>query len=276
MATRGKGWTLVIIPENQSGARQFRLPRRAVYGFVAFFALLVLYALVETGLFLAVAQKAAQVDRLRQQVRELQGSSDALARMGQELNSLRDFQTRVKKILGGTESPSTSKPDWMIHEQQAAEATANESSTKFGKPVGPSSVTAVAYGEVDIPTIPPMRGYFTQGFHPPDAVRSTPHLGLDLAAKIGTTVVASADGLVVFAGWDSFYGNLVILLHNSGYMTRYGHNQTLLCRSGQRVRQSEPIALMGNSGASSAPHLHFEVWKDGIPVDPATLIRNFP
>jgi murein DD-endopeptidase MepM/ murein hydrolase activator NlpD len=275
-AKRGKGWTLVIIPENESGARQIRLPRRAVHGVIALFGLIVLYALVETGLFLSVARKAAELEPLRKRVRELEGSSEELARMGSELNKLRQFQAQVKRVLGGTASAESEPPDWM----RETGGRTPESSLPISATAKPISeltpAGAVPYSALDIPTMPPLQGYFTRGFHTANSARHFAHLGIDLAAKTGSPVVAAADGIVIFAGWDTTLGHLAILLHRSGYITRYGHNQSLLCRNGQRVVQGEPIALMGNSGVSSAPHLHFEVWKDGAPVDPSLLIRNFP
>lgn len=276
-AKRGKGWTLVIIPENETGARQIRLHRRSVYGLVIVFSLIVLYALVETALFLIVARKAAQVDPLKQQVRELQGSNNELARMGEELSKLREFQSQVRRVLGGTETGRSTQPEWLDNPPDESKASVASSIGVPGKPVFDNSQLGnFALSATDLPTEPPIRGYFTRGFHAGGHLLPVAHHGIDLAAKIGTTVVASADGIVVFSGWDYTLGNLVIVLHRSGYISHYGHNQSLLCRSGQRVRQGEPIALMGNSGASSAPHLHFEIWKDGIPVDPSLLIHNLP
>jgi murein DD-endopeptidase MepM/ murein hydrolase activator NlpD len=86
-------------------------------------------------------------------------------------------------------------------------------------------------------------------------------------------VVAAADGYVVFSGWTYQDGQVLILSHSGGFLTYYKHNQSLLKSANIFVRRGEPIALLGNSGrTSSGPHLHFEVWKDGAPVDPARYL----
>ena len=94
------------------------------------------------------------------------------------------------------------------------------------------------------------------------------HLGIDIAGKKGTPVRAAADGVVLFANWTDDLGNLIIINHLNNFLTYYGHNQVLLKRERGSVKKGEIIALLGSSGKSTAPHLHFEIWKDGMPVDP--------
>jgi len=90
------------------------------------------------------------------------------------------------------------------------------------------------------------------------------HRGIDIAAPIGTPIVAAADGVVVSAGWNSGgYGNLVDIRHPDGSLTRYAHNNRLLVRAGQEVRQGQLISEMGTTGRSTGPHLHFEVRPTG-------------
>jgi murein DD-endopeptidase MepM/ murein hydrolase activator NlpD len=89
-------------------------------------------------------------------------------------------------------------------------------------------------------------------------------------------IIAAADGNVVFSGWTYNDGYVVIMSHTSGFMSLYKHNQTILKSAGSFVRRGEPIATLGTSGTtSSGPHLHFEIWKDGIPVDPSTYMINY-
>lgn len=98
------------------------------------------------------------------------------------------------------------------------------------------------------------------------------HSGLDFAGMPGSQVLAVATGVVSIAGPDGGYGQLVELTHGNGYVTRYGHNERLLVSVGQTVRKGEPLALIGSTGRSTGPHLHFEVLRNGAPVDPLSFI----
>lgn len=94
------------------------------------------------------------------------------------------------------------------------------------------------------------------------------HEGIDIAASTGTPIRAAAAGVVIWSGWRGGYGNAVIIDHGNGLSTVYAHASALIARQGQRVAQGEVIALVGSTGNSSGPHLHFEVRVNGVAVDP--------
>jgi murein DD-endopeptidase MepM/ murein hydrolase activator NlpD len=100
------------------------------------------------------------------------------------------------------------------------------------------------------------------------------HNGVDFAGKEGADVIAVAAGVVVFAGQRSGYGKMIELNHGSGYSTRYGHHKDLVVKPGDIVRKGQVIGLMGSSGRSTGPHVHFEVFKHGRAVDPSTYIHR--
>lgn len=123
---------------------------------------------------------------------------------------------------------------------------------------------------VVFPVLLPAEGYLTRGFDPGQR-----HYGLDIAGNVGSPVHAAADGHVVFAGWTIEDGNEIIISHPGGFLTFYKHNQSLLTVMNASVRRGDLIALLGNTGETSAgPHVHFEIWKDGLPVDPANYVLN--
>ena len=95
------------------------------------------------------------------------------------------------------------------------------------------------------------------------------HQGIDIAADMGTPIVATADGVVTAAGWNGGYGNMVDVDHGGGIVTRYGHASALAVTVGQQVRRGEVIAYVGSTGRSTGPHVHYEVRVDGQPVNPA-------
>ncbi len=108
----------------------------------------------------------------------------------------------------------------------------------------------------------------------PFSGRKAWHQGIDFAGREGADVIAVASGIVSWSGERSGYGTMVDVAHGDGVVTRYAHNQKNLVEIGDLVRQGESIALMGNSGRSTGAHVHFEVYKHGRPVDPASYINR--
>jgi len=120
----------------------------------------------------------------------------------------------------------------------------------------------------------PVSGRVTSGFgsrfHPILGYQRF-HAGLDLAAPTGSPIVAAADGRVVAAGWRGGYGRLVAILHAGGVQTMYGHMSRIAAAPGSYVRQGQVIGYVGSSGLSTGPHLHYEVLKNGRPVNPGSV-----
>ena len=100
------------------------------------------------------------------------------------------------------------------------------------------------------------------------------HPGLDFAGRKGSEVVAVADGVVIWSGPRGGYGNMVEIDHGHGYVTRYGHNEKNLVKVGDTVKKGQEIALMGSTGHSTGPHVHFEVLHNGKTVNPARFISR--
>lgn len=126
------------------------------------------------------------------------------------------------------------------------------------------------------PSIMPTRGWLTSNFararmHPifHEARR---HEGIDIAAPLGTPIVAPASGLVIDVNTEDGYGKYVSIDHGYGVITRYAHCSKILVRIGQRVRRGDQIALVGNTGLSTSPHLHYEIEVNGKTVDPRKFI----
>jgi murein DD-endopeptidase MepM/ murein hydrolase activator NlpD len=100
------------------------------------------------------------------------------------------------------------------------------------------------------------------------------HRGVDFAAPAGSQVIAVASGVVTYSKERFGYGRTVEINHGNGYVTRYGHNQKVLVSVGDTIQKGQPIALIGSTGRSTGPHLHFEVLKEGRAVDPMRFVRN--
>jgi murein DD-endopeptidase MepM/ murein hydrolase activator NlpD len=117
----------------------------------------------------------------------------------------------------------------------------------------------------------PVNGYTSRGFDPDKG-----HYGVDIVVKDGTPVFASAGGFVVFSGYTNNFGHIIILSHSEDYLSIYKHCSVILKKEREFVKQGDLIALSGNSGlATTGPHLHFEIWHNGKPIDPEeVLIKN--
>lgn len=129
-----------------------------------------------------------------------------------------------------------------------------------------------------IPAIDPIRGGvisdgFGMRFHPILHMRLM-HEGVDLVADVGTPVHATGNGVVSYVGQRGGYGNVVEVDHGFGYTTMFGHLEKALVREGQKVKRGQVIALSGDSGLSTGPHLHYEVIKNGVNVNPASYFFN--
>lgn len=121
------------------------------------------------------------------------------------------------------------------------------------------------------PSIIPCKGRISSGFGyriSPLVKRREFHKGIDIANSKNSLIWAPADGKIVFAGWNGNLGRTIVIDHGFGIVTRYGHNNTLLVKKGDKVKKGQPIALMGNTGLSTGPHLHYEVIVNGKNINP--------
>lgn len=100
------------------------------------------------------------------------------------------------------------------------------------------------------------------------------HSGIDIGASIGTPIRATADGIVSFSSWHNDSGYIVVLEHGHGLSSIYAHNKSNYAKVGQKVRRGDVIGISGSTGMSTGPHLHYEIWKNGVPVNPVTGLKD--
>ena len=120
----------------------------------------------------------------------------------------------------------------------------------------------------NIPSLPPVEGFISQRMENTVFNIDKTHGGIDIVAKEGTPIKSASSGVVVFSGWTYELGNLIIIYHGGDYMTHYGHNQKNLVSRLNVVKRGDVIGYVGDTGISSGPHLHFEVWKGDSSIDP--------
>jgi len=195
-------------------------------------------------------QNAVQLSHLNSLERQLQESALLLYRM-------------QSMLVNGGEFPDSLLPEQVIREMQADELLLAEAGH-------------LQRGEVQllnsVPSAWPLRGWVTrefQGGRGPEY-----HAGMDITAETGTPVRAAGDGVVLVAGANDEYGNFVILDHGFGLTSMYGHNSLLAVHKEDRVLRGDIVAYVGSTGHSTAPHLHFEIRRNGVPEDPRQYLLN--
>ena len=208
---------------------------------------------------------------------KLKEEKKIISRIIFEFEKMRETDRRINQLFGtDPDKIKRSRPgdDYKSsnagNENISSYLTGNESISSLY-----DNLKAIKVDNVNnIPSLFPVDGYITKEFENNMGLSLVGHTGIDIVAKEGSIIRATADGFVVFSGWNSKHGNMIIIDHHNGFISFYKHNKRLLVEEGSLVDKGDSIALLGNSGLSSGPHLHFEIWKDGVPIDPILLVGN--
>ncbi|MBE9086735.1 peptidoglycan DD-metalloendopeptidase family protein [Tolypothrix sp. LEGE 11397] len=186
---------------------------------------------------------------------QAQSQSELIERLNSDRLALEAAQNQLEQ---------DSKNIEILIQQKIAEAQAKTNSNS-------KSVIIRGTGMFAYPSDAPTSSPFGWRIHPILGYRRF-HAGLDFAASYGSTIRAADSGTVIFAGWYGGYGKAVIIDHGNGITTLYGHTSELFVSEGQGVQRGQAIAAVGSTGLSTGPHLHFEVRRNGTPVDPASYL----
>jgi murein DD-endopeptidase MepM/ murein hydrolase activator NlpD len=282
-------YRVLIVPSEEGGrTRSITLSRiwmvLAGLGILASIVMLTLATVMYTPLGRYVPIPNPELER--RYGAQLRDTQERLASLTEDVLLLRDYNVQLRKILG--EGPSDSahrarlSPSVMLsgRELPAADSTPRQAvqdeSTVVAEPVTASSYTMTGSAEEEFraafPLVAPAEGLITQEFDPGEG-----HFGIDYAAREGSPVMCAADGYVIFAGWTYDSGNMMMVAHGGGYVTVYRHARSLFRGEHAFVRRGELVALIGNTGRTSGgPHLHFELWKDGLALDPREYLLTSP
>ncbi|MBN1542081.1 M23 family metallopeptidase [candidate division KSB1 bacterium] len=284
------GFQLLFIPDDQSEPKAFSVRASRVRIVKIAAVLLVLHLLVGLLAYWQVARLYLKNREMNTLTIQLQENNTKVYKLITAFEELEVSQGKIRSALGlgNVESVDLSDsyrpqgnidiypdvlPTLVPSQMQLANAGDVALEDKLGF-LQRSSAPLHGYLE-SIPTFLPVEGILTSDYDDYRHFDRGQHRGIDIAAPRGSFIRAAADGIVMFAGWTPDLGDLMILYHGNGFFTYYGHNQRLLYKRNALVKKGDPIALLGNTGQSSAPHLHFEIWKDGIPLDPKDFILAF-
>ena len=238
-------YTFLIVPDHDGKNRQFSISRKGTL--VIIFTITGIITSMIIGL-LIFGPKAFDHEIMKNRYSEVIEERTEVLELYRDLERMKQMELVVQKALGSYLGESESVDDKLVE-------TMDDQAIRSG------------YLN-NVPSLLPVSGVVTQNMIIDNEDDIRKHLGVDIAIPIGEPILASASGQIVFSGWTPELGNLVVIYHNNEYFTYYGHNELILVNSYDRVERGDVIATSGNSGISSGPHLHFEIWKDGEPVDP--------
>ena len=290
-------WTIVLVPQGAGPSKVVELSRGAVK-----LAAAVAVVLAVAAVLLGSATVSRRIElsrttrledensRLAQELGELHSRlttlSDTIARISQRdakvrlLANLDPISPQVQAAgIGGPAAPLSPGSLGTSLLRKAADVRvdanalirrANLLAASFS--AAADSLAAHSDRLAATPSIMPTQGWLSSAFaamreHPILHI-ARPHEGIDVSAPMGTPIEAPAAGVVRSTGWEAGYGNTIEIDHGFGIVTRFAHTSRILVHQGQHVQRGERIALVGNSGLATGPHLHYEVHVNGRPVDP--------
>ena len=189
----------------------------------------------------------------------------------EKISIVEKYETEMKDLIQSEEAISklyVEKPKPVVVAKKTTTSTKYASTGS----VNTSLTTSSAKANLGISLIRPVSGIITSRFGAASAIRRSSHTGLDLATSSGTPIKAAASGTVTFSGYKGSYGNLIVITHENGVQTYYGHCSQLYLSAGATVSQGQTIAAVGSTGNSTGPHLHFEVRVNGTAYNPENYV----
>ena len=255
-----KYYTFILIPDNEKATKSLKLGVTMIRVLVVL--LIVTLILIATGAasYWRVAEVALDYNRLSEENKQLKKSLAKVEDLQADIDKLKQVDQKLRSSLSGYIT--------IVDE----------------KGVDPENVLATGIENIgglrqdrsifnSIPAEIPVNGFITRGFET-GAILSNAHIGIDIAAEMGSPIKATADGVVIFAGWTFHDGYVVILKHKYNFFSFYKHNQQNLCQELEYVQKGQVIALLGDTGQiTSGAHLHFEIWQGSMPLDPIMFLH---
>jgi len=252
MAARAKYVTIMLVPDGTEARSGWRVRRWLLRGIVISLVAILVGIVLFFSFYGSVLRRAALTEQVMEENENLKRYYYKVQLLEQNLNKAREVVTRMTELAGiEYEFPALPEDSVLFAGMDQDEGAA---------------VTRTGNRDWTLPGGLPIDGFISQRFAGHESDQS--HSGIDIACAVGTPVLATGSGIVQEVKFDSTYGHVVILKHNDSVTTIYGHNDRILVSKGQEVLVGSRVALSGNSGRSTAPHLHYEIRIHGEPIDP--------
>jgi murein DD-endopeptidase MepM/ murein hydrolase activator NlpD len=284
-------YTLLIVPNDTRSTKRLVFNKMVISISLALIAsiigaLFILYGLysnekrTNTSLNEINKQHKSNIELLQQEVEykreEVDSYKEAAENNKNKMDELFELENNINSVLGGGTVKLPASRGASGLSTPTANVSIDETINRLNETL--NKLKAYEITQRKVPSILPCAGNLTSEFGSrgnPFGKKSTEtHEGIDIANSTGTPIKATADGTVTYSGWQSGYGNVVIINHGNGYESFYGHNSKLKISEGARVKRGDVIALMGSTGRSTGPHSHFEIRLNNTPIDPLKFIKQ--
>ncbi len=263
MTGHRRGVSIIIHEDGALDSKTFRVPLVIMHLLLGLGVALAVCITLGLAFFVPIARQAARVPGLRRDVQRLSTDNLKIRALASALDSAEARYGQVRRMMGADIIPDPVVLGSTLPVAPVLYVRPPRGTRRLGE--GPSLPTHWPLDEA---------GYVTRGQVDPDSIGRDTHPGLDVAIPIGRLVRASGGGVVLQTGEEPEYGLFVLIQHADGYQSMYGHLSRITAIQGEPVNAGEVVGRSGNSGRSSAPHLHFEVRLNGVAVDPATVLKE--
>ncbi len=272
MGKRKKILSILFIPEGEKQTFTVKISYLTLKVLFTFSVIFFLVLSIGAVSYWKLAKIALDYERISTLNQKLLKDNLIINDLVERFNVIQDNDRRIRNIFG--EKIDFSETGDYLEFNKYSDETAQFSSLLSGN----ASRFTNTKTQVDLlssfPSLEPVKGQITRDFSDSGPEIGSGHFGIDIAAKELSVIKAAGDGIVLFASWTHDAGNMVVIDHLNGYISIYKHNASISVMERQYVSQGDPIALLGNSGISTAPHLHFEIWKDYKPINPLDIINQ--
>jgi len=261
--------TIMLVPHSNDRPLNLKVPFIGVVTSIILWCLGTVYVFsiaVETLEYYRMKEK---LNYYSQQFLELNSTISALKNAENEFKRLFSLGSK-EKVLENVDTKDSGSIDMENLKQQIKETAETVGEIKDYLRVQRDIYVSTPKG---LPVNGSISSYFGKRENPTNG-GSEFHSGLDISASPGNPVRATADGIVSFSGWNGGSGNLVVLEHGHGFSTFYAHNKMSIVKVGQRIKRGDKIAYSGSTGNSTGPHVHYEIWKEGKPVNPIEYTKG--
>lgn len=279
-----QNYFIVVLAHSLHGRLQrVHIPHRFVYSALGVIAALMLALCGVVGSYARMVSKVANYDSLQREAQMLrqryEGLQNKVRQTNEQLASLQLLADEVTTAYG-VKKRLAGSPD-LIGEAPLV-PTMREALAEYDylRTTNIASQSRNIFARADVNVLPagwPIMGRLMDGYghrSDPFSGEGAMHTGIDISAPFGTAVKATADGIVIHAGWNSGYGRCVVVDHGNGYQTWYAHLSRTDVIVGAEIRQGEVVGLVGVSGRSTGPHLHYEVRIHSTPVNPYRFLAQ--